>query len=358
MNANSPTFRRAGFSLLIIGLLLHLIDFYWYRLFSSQAYFDSNELRLLREQWRKEDSLQLVLTFPKNSIAINQASQKEIENSGLDALLAQRLVKYRNSFGPLHSTEDLKRIYGIDTLWLEAMEEYLDFTLVPEDNKIEKKALLSLDTFNPNKVSEDELVKMGLPQSVVRGIISFREKYRPFEKPFDIYKVYTIDSALGRVLLPFIEMDSIFEDSIIASIDLNHADTNLLKKLPKFGSISSADFIQYRERLGGFYVKEQLLELYFIDSLWLARNEGQIQLKGPIRSLNINSASVENLSQHPYISYSLARNMVEFRERVGLFNSVSELVNIELVDDVLLRKLAPYLRISDNDSSASLSRKQ
>lgn len=55
--------------------------------------------------------------------------------------------------------------------------------------------------------------------------------------------------------------------------------------------------------------------------------------------------SEEALYEHPYISYKLARNIVDFRERMRLFKKEDELMNIELVDAVLFSKLVPYLEI-------------
>jgi DNA uptake protein ComE-like DNA-binding protein len=63
---------------------------------------------------------------------------------------------------------------------------------------------------------------------------------------------------------------------------------------------------------------------------------------GPYKKLNINSLPSYSL-RHPYINKQLARLIVAYREQHGVFKSPSDLTKIPLVDEEILRKLAPYL---------------
>jgi len=96
----------------------------------------------------------------------------------------------------------------------------------------------------------------------------------------------------------------------------------------------------------GFHSKEQLLEVYGIDSTLLHTILLFIKLEGDsLKRININECSFKDLSSHPYISYKLAKLMVKYREHHGVYSSLEELKKIPLIDEQLFRKIAVYLEL-------------
>ena len=129
-------------------------------------------------------------------------------------------------------------------------------------------------------------------------------------------------------------------------ININQADSFALRKLPGIGEKYSSRIVRYRNWLGGFHSKEQLLEVYGIDSTLLHTISPFIKLGGDsVRRVNINDCSFKDLSSHPYISYKLAKLMVKYREHHGVYSSIEELKNIPLIDEQLFRKIAVYLEL-------------
>jgi competence protein ComEA len=63
----------------------------------------------------------------------------------------------------------------------------------------------------------------------------------------------------------------------------------------------------------------------------------------PAGKVNINSASVEQLSALPGIGAKLAARIVEHRQKTGAFKSVQELMNVKGVGEKNFEKLQPYL---------------
>lgn len=63
------------------------------------------------------------------------------------------------------------------------------------------------------------------------------------------------------------------------------------------------------------------------------------------KSVNINSASVEEFMQVPMITRELAENIIEYREEAGYFQILDELLQVEGFTRELLDKLRPYLRL-------------
>ena len=65
--------------------------------------------------------------------------------------------------------------------------------------------------------------------------------------------------------------------------------------------------------------------------------------------VNINTDSIIDLARHPYISYSLAKIMMAYRDQHGDYNSIDELMNIKVMNDSLFQKLSPYLKAEMSD---------
>jgi len=61
------------------------------------------------------------------------------------------------------------------------------------------------------------------------------------------------------------------------------------------------------------------------------------------KTININTATVEEFAQVPLISQELAERIVEYREDAGDFQVIEELLQIEGFTRKLLRRVKPFL---------------
>ncbi len=64
-----------------------------------------------------------------------------------------------------------------------------------------------------------------------------------------------------------------------------------------------------------------------------------------MEKLNINTASVESLSEIPGLSPKIGEAIAAYRDANGAFKSVSDLVNVEGIDAGLLEKIKPFLTV-------------
>lgn len=114
-------------------------------------------------------------------------------------------------------------------------------------------------------------------------------------------------------------IQSSFESAVVKeierqSIDLNIADTLTLKKLKGVGSIFSNRIIKYRDLLGGFSNKSQLLEVYGIDSSLYQKLSPYVYVDHKsLKKINLNYASVDQLKAHPYLGYKESNAIVKYR---------------------------------------------
>ena len=114
------------------------------------------------------------------------------------------------------------------------------------------------------------------------------------------------------------------------TIDLNTADTALLQQLYGIGPSFAGRIVEYRDKLGGFVTKEQLLEVYAMDS---ARYEGfknriTVDSSFSPNKLRINYDSFKTLFRHPYLNYEEVKKIVNYREHKGLITSWRQLSKV------------------------------
>ena len=128
-------------------------------------------------------------------------------------------------------------------------------------------------------------------------------------------------------------------------VELNSADTTRLKQLRGIGSGYAKMIVAYREKLGGFYKAEQLLEVYKFPDETYQKIKHQLSVDTTlIRKIKINQATVKELKSHPYISYYQALSIVENRELQPAmrYNSLYDMVVDEDLKEEDILRVAPY----------------
>jgi DNA uptake protein ComE-like DNA-binding protein len=127
-------------------------------------------------------------------------------------------------------------------------------------------------------------------------------------------------------------------------VEMNTADSVTLITLHGIGPSFARRIISYRNRLGGFYRKEQLKEVFGLDSLTYSGLQAQVRVDAShIKRIPVNSVTFESLSHFPYLSYKQMNAIIQFREQHGSYESINDLKNIAILDDGILRKIEPYL---------------
>lgn len=135
------------------------------------------------------------------------------------------------------------------------------------------------------------------------------------------------------------------------SIRINEADTMDLQELRGIGAAYARRIYAYRERLGGFVKKEQLMEVWGIDSTLYLKIAPYIQMQPlKIKKHNINQVDVQSLKKHPYLDYYQAKEIVKYREKYGAFSSVEDIKAVHLMDRETYVRVKDYLCVSSEAS--------
>jgi DNA uptake protein ComE-like DNA-binding protein len=101
-------------------------------------------------------------------------------------------------------------------------------------------------------------------------------------------------------------------------IEINTADSAQLLTLRGIGPVFAGRILRYRGMLGGFFSKEQLLEVYGMDSARYEGIAGNISVDtAGIMKMNVNEAAFRDLLRHPYFDYETVRSIVNYRDHRG-----------------------------------------
>ena len=132
-------------------------------------------------------------------------------------------------------------------------------------------------------------------------------------------------------------------EQAIIIVDLNTADTTLLKRLPGIGSSFAKRIVEYRKKLGGYCEPEQLLEVYRMDTARYHEIKDHVKIDSNFipNKLKINSDSFKILLKHPYLEYDDVKKIVNYREQKGMIASWGQLTKV--VGDAINPKLRYYV---------------
>ena len=194
--------------------------------------------------------------------------------------------------------------------------------------------------FNPNTVTHEELVRLGLSERQAEVIEHYREKGGQFRSKSDFAKMYVVSDSLYERLESFID---------IPRLELNSADSTALVELRGIGPYYARRILSYRDSLGGYYATEQLLEIRGIDSTRYAGLAESIRADSTrIHPLRIWELPEDSLARHPYLGKQAAHNIARYRRVYAMEPLKKERFTLEaLVEENILtperaRKLKPY----------------
>ena len=360
-----------GMLVLFVLLMLVILTNIFLPLFFKSKPIDTTEFEELvrlyeQKQTMLKDSIQNRKTFQSNQFHEtselkpfpfdpNNLPVEQWKEMGLTNQQIKVIKNFESKGGKFYKPEDLEKIYSISHEDYLALKPYIRIN-VDDDTEIAEKPALTPFIFDPNVVTEKELMQMGFPEVLVRTIDNFRINGGKFYKKEDFKKIYGITDDLYAQLEEFI---NIIEDSVNLSketltkfdftIELNTADSLDLQQLSGIGPSFASRMIKYRDMLGGYARPEQLLEVYGMDSARYAGFISHITIsKGYIKKIDINKATIKELIKHPYIEFYLAKSIIAHREKIGKFTTLHELKDAALIYDELFLKIEPYLTVDEN----------
>lgn len=203
--------------------------------------------------------------------------------------------------------------------------------------------------FNPNSLPAEKWKMLGLSDHQIKIIKNYEAKGGRFYRNADLQKIYGITPGDYKRLEPYIDIPQgggYVSNKLKpgATIELNTADSAKLTEIRGIGPSFAMRIIRYRDRLGGFYHKEQLMEVFGVDTAKYSEVEQQLTIDpAKVTRLKINSISLPSLQQFPYLNYKQVNAVIQYRVQHGNYKSIADLANVAILTPEVLRKIEPYL---------------
>ena len=242
----------------------------------------------------------------------NTADSLQLSRLGLAPYQLRNIYKSRAKGGVVRSPQAFAKVYGLTRKQYRDLEPYITIG----------------DDYQPAFTMEN-----------IRGYE--RERAEEQRKLHEAYEAYKQNDAYK----PYkkYDRDTIrypIKIKVGEHINLTHADTTMLKKVPGIGSGWAKTIVAYGERLGGYVEVGQLKEIDDFPAESLPFFE--VRNAQPKR-LNLNTLTVSQLRRHPYINFYMARQIAEYRRLKGKLSSLSQLRLLKDFPPDVIERLQPYV---------------
>lgn len=274
---------------------------------------------------------------------------------------------------------DFSRIEALsDSLEARKKRSYSGSEKINDDNTKPGVAWKKPDqpfSFDPNTLNDSGWMELGFNQKNIETLRNYMNAGAEFRSKRDFEKLYFVNDSIYNYLEPYIALpesnfkkwdnndwDKDYQTEKIkwsdtadyeaflyekVLVDLNTADTTELDAINWIGPYYAREISKYRDELGGFYNKAQLLEIWSFTPGKIDTISEYITIDiSQIKKIPINKATAQELSDHPYLSLKVANSIVNCRIKNGEFKSMDDLAKCNLVNAEIRRKIAAYLNFN------------
>jgi DNA uptake protein ComE-like DNA-binding protein len=274
-----------------------------------------------------------------------------LDSLALPDNVKQNLLNYRNAGGSFKNKNQFRKIYGMNDSIFAEIENYIILSEISAtDNAILIKTSKTITgEINPNIADYKQLLDFGFNSFQANNLISFRSKAGFFKNKNDLLKIYGIDSVFFKsiedhILIENFENTKPLKIEPVLMVELNSADTAKLIQLSGIGSVYAKRIIKYRDLLGGFYSTTQLLEVFNFSEEAFKKIEKNITTDTLlIRKIRLNFAEFPELLRHPYFKKKQVEAIINYRNKNGPFQNLTQLKSNGLIDSETFLKIEPYL---------------
>lgn len=251
----------------------------------------------------------------------------------------------------------------------EQKEQSMDTPVFLED--YHKKPLSvskkRLHVFDPNTVDSLTLIQLGVKPWKVKNFLHYRAAGKVFHSAEDIGDTYGWTAEDVQRLTPYVSVGTAYQKRketprfeerkehkeegakpvetkkfhTLTKVDVNEADTAMLRRIPGIGEKISVAIVRYRQRLGGFHSVEQLREISIVSPELL--EWFTISSSAAVQKIHLNKASFQVLNSHPYISYEQTKALLQYIRLYGKVKDEETLLATGIFTKEELEKLRPYI---------------
>ena len=203
--------------------------------------------------------------------------------------------------------------------------------------------------FNPNYITDSKGEQLGMSIEEIDRLLAFRKTNKFVNSKSEFQRVTQISDSLLHKIAPYFKFpDWVVKqnsspsssggkqtyykknEKIVSTTDINKATAQDFRTISGVGAAFSERIINYRTKLQGFSIEDQLKEVWGLDVEVANKVLSKFKIvdKPIINKINVNTASFKALLKNPYIDYSLCKRIFEYRDEVAELQNISELKNI------------------------------
>lgn len=203
--------------------------------------------------------------------------------------------------------------------------------------------------FNPNFISDYKGYTLGMSVAEIDRLHQFRKGNKYVNSAEDFQKVTKVSNDLLAKISPYFKFpdwvtnkkkNHFYTDypkqsadkkvKIIVS-DINTASQEELMKVYGIGPGLSERILKEREKLGAFVSMEQMKDVWGLspEVIENLNKHFKVLVKPTIAKLDINNASVKEITRLPFFRYYLAKEIVTYRSMNGAIKSKEDLIKIK-----------------------------
>jgi competence ComEA-like helix-hairpin-helix protein len=227
-----------------------------------------------------------------------------------------------------------------------------NFSIAKSDKQKFQKANPQMFSFNPNTIGIKDWVRLGLTEKQSETILKYISKGGYFKAKNDLGKMRVIKPALLQLWWNYILLPDSFSDVKKYSVTSKSIGKQLAKMNINQATIEELDQLpligEGRARAILAY-REKLGGYISVDQLLEIKCIPDsvyriIETKVITDGKIINPLNINADSLfHPYLPKSLAKMIVTYRQQHKNYQRIEDLSVLPLYDDKIMRKIAPYL---------------
>lgn len=217
--------------------------------------------------------------------------------------------------------------------------------------------------FNPNFITDYKGYKLGMSVPEIDRLLAFRKENKYVNSPKEFQSITKVSDSLLNAISPYFKFpdwvnnkkefkeykkypnSTYAKNEKIVIIDINKASKEDLIKIYGIGEAISLRILKFKESLGGFVSMEQMKDVWGLSEEVIGNLNSHFKvLTLPnVKKVDINNASIKELSQFPYFNYQLAKQIVTFRSMNGDIKNIEDLTKIKGLSIEKAKIIALYL---------------
>ena len=203
--------------------------------------------------------------------------------------------------------------------------------------------------FNPNFITDYKGYKLGMSVAEIDRLLAFRKENKYVNSAKDFQIVTKVSDSLLNAISPYFKFPdwvnnkkefaaykkqdntAFAKKEKIAIIDINQATQEDLIKIYGIGEAISIRILKFKESLGGFVSMEQMNDIWGLSPEVIENLNTHFKVSAlpKLKKIDINNASIKELSEFPYFKYPISKNIVTFRSMNGDFKNSDDLTKIK-----------------------------